>query len=177
MTRTLTLLALLCLSAVAAHADVIESTASGFTIRTSVEITATPRAVYNALSLQVSNWWDPEPTWSGNPRNMSIDARAGGCFCEKLPSGGTVAHMTVVLADPGKTLRMSGALGPLREHAIVGTMTWTLTEDGPRTKVDMSYVVGGYMRGGVGSVVEVVDQVLAGQVHRLKRYIESGPLR
>ena len=177
MLRTLTLVPLLCLAAVAAHADIIESTPSGFTIRTSVEIAATPRTVYNALSAQVSNWWDPEHTWSGNPRNMSIDARAGGCFCEKLISGGTVAHMTVVLADPGKTLRMSGALGPLQEHAIVGTMTWMLKEAGNRTRVEMTYVVGGYMRGGVEPVVKIVDQVLAGQVHRLKRYIESGPLR
>ena len=30
---------------------------------------------------------------------------------------------------------------------------------------------------GVEPVVKIVDQVLAGQVHRLKRYIESGPLR
>ena len=44
MRRTVTLFPLLCLAALAAHADVIESTASGFTIRTSVEIAATPRA-------------------------------------------------------------------------------------------------------------------------------------
>jgi hypothetical protein len=116
--RTLPLLTLLWLTAAAAHADVIESTPSGFTIRTSVEVAATPRAVYNALSAQVSNWWDPEHTWSGNPRNMSIDARAGGCFCEKLMSGGTVAHMTIVLADPGKTLRMTGALGRCRSTRL-----------------------------------------------------------
>jgi uncharacterized protein YndB with AHSA1/START domain len=177
MRRTLTLLPLLCLTAAAADADLIESTPSGFTIRTSVDVAATPRMVYHALNAQVSNWWDPEHTWSGNPRNMSIDARAGGCFCEKLTSGGTVAHMTVVLADPGKTLRMSGALGPLQEHAIVGTMTWMLSEAGVRTTVEMTYVVGGYMRGGVEPVVKIVDQVLGGQVQRLKRYIESGPLR
>ena len=178
MLRTLTSFSILCVTSPAvAGADVIESTSAGFTIRTVVEIAATPRAVYNALTAQVPNWWDPEHTWSGNPRNMSIDARAGGCFCERLTSGGTVAHMTVVLADPPKTLRMSGALGPLQDQAIVGTMTWMLTESGVRTKVEMTYVVGGYMRGGVEPVVKIVDQVLAGQVQRLKRYIESGPLR
>ena len=41
----------------------------------------------------------------------------------------------------------------------------------------MTYVVGGYMRGGVEPVVKIVDQGLGGQVQRLKRDIESGPLR
>jgi hypothetical protein len=117
--RTLTFLTLLCLTAAAAHADVIESTPSGVIIRTSVEVAATPRSVYDALGAQVSNWWDPEHTCSGNPRNMSKRSR---------------------------------------------------------TKVEMTDVVGGYMRGGVEPVVRTVDQV-GGQVHRLKRYIESGPLR
>jgi hypothetical protein len=56
-------------------------------------------------------------------------------------------------------------------------MTWMFTEAGTRTKVEMTYVVGGYMRGGVQQVVKIVDQVLGGQVQRLKRYVESGPLR
>ena len=32
-------------------------------------------------------------------------------------------------------------------------------------------------RGGLEPVVRIIDQALAGQVQRLKRYIESGPLR
>ena len=52
------------------------------------------------------------------------------------------------------------------------------TEAGTRTKVEMTYVVGGYMRGGVQQVVKIiVDQVLGGEVQRLKRYVESGPFR
>jgi hypothetical protein len=105
---------------------------------------------------------------------MTIDARAGGCFCEKLANGGSVQHMTVILAEPGKTLRMRGALGPLQEQAVVGTITWTLTEAGPRTRVEMTYVVGGYMRGGLEPVAKIVDTVLGTQVQRLKQYIESG---
>jgi hypothetical protein len=52
------------------------------------------------------------------------------------------------------------------------------TEAGTRTKVEMTYVVGGDMRGGVQQVVKIiVDQVLGGEVQRLKRYVESGPFR
>ena len=56
----------------------------------------------------------------------------------------------------------------------MGTMTWTLTEGGGRTRVDMTYIVGGYMKGGFEPVATIVDQVLRVQVQRLKRYVESG---
>jgi hypothetical protein len=173
MRRTLAILSFLTFVP-AASADVVESTANGFTTRAATEISAVPRAVYLALTAQVGGWWDPEHTWSGEARNMTIDARAGGCFCEKLANGGSVQHMTVILAEPGKTLRMRGALGPLQEQAVVGTITWTLTEAGPRTRVEMTYVVGGYMRGGLEPVAKIVDTVLGTQVQRLKQYIESG---
>jgi uncharacterized protein YndB with AHSA1/START domain len=173
MRRTLAVLTFLML-APAASADVVESSANGFTIQTATEISAVPRAVYLALTAQVGSWWDPQHTWSGAARNMAIDPRAGGCFCEKLANGGSVQHMTVILAEPGKTLRMRGALGPLQEQAVVGTITWSLTEAGSRTRVEMTYVVGGYMRGGLEPVAKIVDSVLATQVQRLKQYIESG---
>jgi hypothetical protein len=173
MRRTLAILTCLML-APAATADVVESTANGFTSKTATEISAVPRSVYLALTAQVGSWWDPEHTWSGQPRNMTIDPRAGGCFCEQLANGGSVQHMTVILAEPGKTLRMRGALGPLQEQAVVGTITWTLAEVGSRTCVEMTYVVGGYMQGGFVPVAKLVDGVLATQVRRLKQYIESG---
>jgi uncharacterized protein YndB with AHSA1/START domain len=171
--RILVVLSCLMLAPVAS-ADVVESTANGFTTKTVTEISAVPRSVYLTLTAQVGNWWDPQHTWSGNARNMAIDPRAGGCFCEKLANGGSVQHMTVILAEPGKTLRMRGALGPLQEQAVVGTITWTLTDTGSRTRLEMTYVVGGYMRGGLEPVAKIVDSVLATQVQRLKQYIESG---
>lgn len=173
MRRTLAILTCLML-APAASADVVESTANGFTTKTATEISAVPRSVYLALTAQIGGWWDPQHTWSGDPRNMTIDPRAGGCFCEKLTNGGSVQHMTVILAEPGKVLRMRGALGPLQEQAVVGTITWTLIENGSRTRVEMTYVVGGYVRGGLEPVAKIVDSVLATQVQRLKQYIESG---
>jgi hypothetical protein len=157
-----------------ASADVIEVTPNGFTMKATTEVAGVSRAVYLALTAQVGSWWDPEHTWSGDARNMSIDARAGGCFCEKLGNGGSVEHMRVLLAEPGKTLRLQGSLGPLQEQAVVGAMTWTLTEVSGRTRIEMTYVVGGYMRGGFDPVAKLVDQVLSTQVSRLKRLVESG---
>ena len=50
---------------------------------------------FDALTDDVGRWWNPEHSYSGVAANFSIDARAGGCFCERLKDG-SVAHMTVV---------------------------------------------------------------------------------
>ncbi|HEV3063401.1 MAG TPA: hypothetical protein VGY48_34480 [Vicinamibacterales bacterium] len=82
--------------------------------------------------------------------------------------------MTVVYASPGKLLRLTGAIGPLQEAALTGTMTWSLLEAGGGTTVELSYAVGGFRPGGFRDIPTAVDGVLRGQVARLKALIETG---
>jgi hypothetical protein len=53
-------------------------------------------------------------------------------------------------------------------------MTWQFTAGPAGTRVEMTYTAGGYARGGLEAIAKVVDQVLAMQVQRLKRFIETG---
>ena len=122
--------------------EVIESTAAGFSVRNAAAINATPANVYTALTDKVGGWWDPAHTFSRDARNLSVDAKPGGCFCERFPNGGGVQHMSVVFASPGKLLRLTGAIGPLQEAALAGTMTWNLAETGGGTTVELVYTVG-----------------------------------
>ncbi len=154
--------------------EVIESTAAGFLVRNTAPINAPPANVYQALTDKVGGWWDPAHTFSHDARNLSLDARAGGCFCERLPDGGGVEQMRVVYASPGKLLRLTGAIGPLQEAALVGTMTWTLLQAGSGTTVELSYTVGGFRADGFRDMPTVVDGVLRGQLARLKAFVETG---
>jgi uncharacterized protein YndB with AHSA1/START domain len=153
-------------------ADVVDASAAGFTVRTSVQVAAPASRVYDTL-VKVASWWDPEHTYSGDARNLSIDARAAGCFCERLPDGGSIAHMTVLYAAPGRILRLGGGLGPLQDMAATGVMTWMLTEADGATKMEMTYAAGGYAPKGLDSLAAAVDQVLAAQVQRLKLTLEQ----
>ncbi len=130
--------------------------------------------VYTALTDAVAEWWDPAHTFSHDARNLSIDPKPGGCFCERLPDGGGVQHMTVVYASPGKLLRLTGAIGPLQEAALVGTMTWSLSQAGGGTDVKLIYTVGGFRAGGLRDLPAVIDAVLRGQLSRLKPFVETG---
>lgn len=58
-----------------------------------------------------------------------VDARPGGCFCEKMPNGG-VRHMTVTHVMAPGTLVLNGGLGPLGTMATTGVMELTFKAQG-----------------------------------------------
>ena len=157
-----------------AAAAIVDAQPGGFQVRSEAVIAATPDKVYAAL-VQPGLWWSSEHTYSHDARNLTLDAKAGGCWCETLPSGGSAQHMRVVYADPGKALRVAGGLGPLQGLGVQGVLTWSLK---PRPEggvtVTQSYVVGGYAPGGLAALAAPVDQVLGGQLARLKAYVETG---
>jgi len=147
--------------------------ASGFRVRHEVIIAASPAKVYDALSGHVDRWWNAQHTYSGDSRNLTIDARAGGCFCEKLANG-SVEHMQVVHVRPNEMLRMTGGLGPLQASGVAGAMTWRLSPAQDETRLELTYGVGGYIADGFQGIAPAVDRVLGEQVDRLKRYVETG---
>jgi hypothetical protein len=155
------------------HAAVADSSANGFTDKVELSVQAPPLDVYRRL-VNVGDWWNSMHTFSGDAHNLSIDDKAMGCFCEKLPSGGSVRHMEVVYADSGKKLVLSGALGPLQSTASTGSMTIQLAPVGAGTKVSIVYAVTGYSATGMNAWAEPVDSVLTEQFTRLKSLIENG---
>src|SRR5215471_13512061 len=114
MKQTLMAVALLLAGASLASADIVNAATAGFTVKIVESVPAPAARVYQVLTERIGSWWDKDHTWSGNAANLSIDARPGGCFCERLPGGG-VQHMIVIYADRGKLLRMSGGIGPLQD--------------------------------------------------------------
>jgi uncharacterized protein YndB with AHSA1/START domain len=154
-----------------ASAKVVRATDAGFDIRHEALVAATPDAVY-AVLIEPRRWWSKAHSWSGDSGNLTLDARPGGCFCEKLPGGG-VEHMRVVYAAPGKLLRMTGALGPMQGEAASATMTVELRAAPAGTLVMFRYVVGGYLAMGAASIAPAVDGVLAEQLAGLKRASEA----
>ena len=156
-----------------AAAEIVDSGASGFIIRQTAHLTAAPGAVYAAL-VQPRQWWSGAHSFSGSASNFTFDAKAGGCWCETLPDGGSAMHMTVVYAAPGKMLRLRGALGPMQTMGVSGAMTWALQAAGNETDLTLTYAVGGYANDGFAELAKAVDGVLHEQVNRLTLYVDTG---
>lgn len=149
-------------------------TPNGFLVKFEVSVNASATKVYDALVKDIGSWWDSEHTYSGDSKNLSIDARPGGCFCEKLPKGGGIEHARVVYVSPPEVLRLSGALGPLQASGVAGTITWKLTSGTDNTRIQLSYSVGGFMDGGFEKIAPAVEEVLRIQLDRLKQFAETG---
>ena len=164
-----------------AAADIVESSESGFATRHTALVEADRATVWNEL-LHPERWWSH--TWSDDPANLRLEARAGGCFCETLPAvdgwpAGSVEHMRVVFVQPGSTLRMSGSLGPLQSEGLVGTLTVTLEEvEGGLTRITWGYITGGQAHFDLAQIAPVVDRVqgefLGGLVDAVGGAVEEG---
>ena len=155
-----------------ARAEVRQVAENAFTIETTVLTNASPAEAYRALG-NVAAWWDPGHTYSGSSKNLGLQMQAGGCFCETLPSGGSVEHGRVINVQPGVLLRLDTALGPLQDMAVAGVLSFALAPDGPGTRITMTYRVSGAMTLEAGKLAPMVDGVLGGQLSRLKAYGDS----
>jgi uncharacterized protein YndB with AHSA1/START domain len=153
--------------------EVADSSSTGFTVKLALNIKATPEEVYRRL-IHVGDWWNPQHTFSGDSHNLSIEEKPMGCFCEKLPNQGAVRHMEVVYLVPGKSLVLSGALGPLQSLAATGSMTIQLSAAEGGTKLAVGYAVTGYLPAGMNTWAAPVDAVITEQFSRLKNFAERG---
>lgn len=164
-----TLLAL----APALRAETSAVSATGFTSSFSLEVDSDPDKVWTAFT-QLPRWWSGMHTWSGQAANLSLDAQAGGCWCERWGEGQSVQHARVVLAQPGSVLRLHGSLGPLQDLPVQGVLTFATARRDGATRLRVSYRVGGPPDAGLEKLAPLVDRVIGEQVARLKTYIETG---
>jgi len=171
--RNLLLYAAMCMPAMAA-CSAVQVMPNGFIVRHEVTIGAPPAKVYETLLGQVGSWWDSDHTYSGNSTNLSIDPRPGGCFCERFPEGGGIEHMRILYLSPSKSVRMSGALGPLQASGLAGAMTWKFSGTSKETRLELSYSIGGFMDGGFERIGPAVEGMLGQQLQRLKLFVETG---
>ena len=168
---------LACISALAlaapapAAAEHREARTGAFVVEHVLELPGTPETIYDAMTGDVSGWWDH--SFSGEPARFYIEPKPGGGFYEIFDdTGDGVKHAEVIYAQRGKLLRFVGPLG-FSGHAIelvTSCAFETVGEDSTRLKLSVH---------GAGEIedgwVEAVDGVWHHfLVERFKPYVESG---
>lgn len=180
MNRFLPLLAGLLLALPAAllpaRAETSQVSAGGFISTYREEVSVPPETVWKAV-LQLPAWWNGRHTYSGSAANLTLDAQAGGCWCERWRVGdapASVQHGTVLMVMPGRVLRVQGAFGPLQELGATGILTIaTATQEGKHL-LRMTYRVSGHPEAALDKLAPAVDGVMGEQFRRLKKLAETG---
>lgn len=159
-------------SAQPALAEVKASSANGFEVESRLELSVPPDAVYRAFA-DLPRWWSGDHTYSGSARNLKLELRPGGCWCESLPNGGGVEHLRVVYVEPNRRVVLSGSLGPLLAEATTGVMQIAIEGSLGGSSLVMNYRAAGFFKGGAARLAPAVDAVLAEQAKRLKAHTEE----
>lgn len=169
--RFVTVATLAALATSPARADVRAVEREGFVIVIERELPAAPDAVFAALT-RPAEWWDSAHSWSGDARNLSLDPRAGGCWCETLPHNGSVEHGRVISYNPvTRQMVMDSLLGPLQSIGQSGRLIWAVDAlEGGSSRIRWTYRVAMLPSGNPAqdaTLAAAVDGVLRAQVARL----------
>lgn len=155
-----------------ARAEVVVKHDDLFVVSHEEVIETDANSAWQAL-ISPSLWWNGAHSFSGDAGNFTLEARAGGCFCEELPSSGrrpeagSVKHLEVLLADPPSLLRMKGALGPLQGEPVNAVFTVSVKPEDGGVKIAFEYAVGGPSRYDLSQIAPAVDAVIGEQLERL----------
>lgn len=158
------------MATVPARAEVKAAEAGGFQVAGQTVVTKPRDAVWAAL-LRPNDWWSPQHRWFEGS-TLTLDARAGGCWCESGADGAGAMHLQVGFINPMETLQLVGGLGPLQGMGLDGVLTITLKDVEGGTEVAWTYTVHGWKPGGIAFMAAPVDGVLAEQMGRLKALAE-----
>ncbi len=155
--------------------------ASGFLSSFREEIKATPEAAWAAI-VALPQWWNPRHSHSGRAGAMSLDAQAGGCWCERWTDAAgrthSAMHGQVVMLQSGRVIRLFAALGPLQDLAVNGVLNVVVGAgagaDADKIFLRISYRVAGDASLALDKLAAPVDAVIGEQFKRLKLLIETG---
>lgn len=156
-----------------ATAAVVHSDNHDFEVSQSVLLTVPASEAFTAFT-RVSAWWLKDHTYSDSPANLSFDARPGGCFCERFPAGGGIEHMRVTYVEPGQTLILTGALGPLLHEAVNGVMNVHVENAAGGSRLTIDYSASGFANGGAEKLASAVDGMLAQSIKSYRVFAAGG---
>jgi uncharacterized protein YndB with AHSA1/START domain len=144
-----------------AAAEVKLASADALVIEHRFSIAAPPERAWEVL-VHPERYWPKEHTWSGDPANLSLAPEAGGCFCERWADA-SAEHGHVVMAQPGRLLRLRGALGPFQAMAVTGVLTVALAAKDGGTEAVVTYRLSGDASHRLGDMAAGVDPVIRQQ--------------
>ena len=102
----------------AARAEIKDAAPGGFTLENSIQVPTDVTTAWKALVEDVDQWWPADHTWWGAESQLSIEPRAGGCFCERRGQQQVLDAKVSLLTAQEDTLT-----GAFRVLAVIGRLS------------------------------------------------------
>ena len=165
--------AVLALWAGAAQAEVVETHATGFRLKSENQVAAPPEKVYAAIG-EIGRWWNGAHSFGRDAAKLSLALKAEGCFCEALPGGGSVRHGVVLMAAPHLGIvRIEAPLGPMQDEGVNAVLGFAMKAKDGGTELTTTFNVGG-ARDAIVKAAPNIDFVLTEAAKRLSNYAGTG---
>lgn len=169
--NSIVLFALVCISAYAQDDQKVKPKYDVFSFDKEVTLPGTPEVIFDAVTGDVSGWWDH--SFTDKPKEFYIEPIPGGGFWEIFDDEGNgVLHARVIYADRGKMLRFDGPLGLSGKAIQVVTTYQFKSVGGDSTLFKVSVHAAGEVDEGIPAIVERVWGHFI--FEQLKPYVESG---
>lgn len=115
---------------------VTSDSVTAFSVALTVTVPGSPEAVYDALTGDISGWWDHR--YSEDPLRFVLEPRPGGRFLEIFDeSGDGVLHATVIYARRGERITYEGPLG-FNGQAVQLVTSYKLEPAGDSTRLTVT---------------------------------------
>lgn len=137
------------------HGKIRDLPTGAFEVKHIIILPGTPEAVFDAVTGDISEWWDH--SFSESPLKFYIEPRPGGGFYEIYDEQGNgVKHAEVIVCNRGKMLRFDGPLG-LSGMAIKMVSTYELEQAGnDSTRFTLTVHAAGESKEGLAEIVDKV---------------------
>ena len=165
-------LTLMLMAPLPGRSQITQPATGAYAIEFDVMLAGRPGPVYDAITGDISGWWDH--SFSQKPYRLYIEAKPGGGFYEIFNRQGEgVKHATVTYAERGKVLRFEGPLG-LAGRALSAVTTYRFAPaGGDSTKLSLAVHMAGEIDPETARQVEGVWRHFL--IERFKPYVEKLP--
>jgi DNA-binding transcriptional ArsR family regulator/uncharacterized protein YndB with AHSA1/START domain len=150
--------------------DAIAGAARAIHVVQEVPVSASPEAVFKALTDGIGEWWGAPYLYDQESTDIVVESKLGGHCREVTSEGGGAVWATVIEYRPNKVLEMSGLIG--MSGAVAGLVRFEIepTDGGSLLKLDHR---------AVGDIEEKTAEMYQGGWAdllgtRLKAYVERG---
>ncbi|MEL7545024.1 MAG: hypothetical protein AAGJ84_00110 [Pseudomonadota bacterium] len=163
--RILVLAAVAFAGADSATPDIVSSGSDHYILRHEASSELPPAVLWDRF-VDVSAWWHPDHTYSGDADNLKLDPVAGGAWREDWQNG-SVIHGEVLYASPPHIMRLEAPFGPLQGMAVNVVWSISIQPSDTGSLVMFDEIATGASASGLEQLAPAVDGVKQEALDRL----------